>query len=122
MRWAAVVDGASFDPVPADGVASFDSARAMLRAFMCAAGPEQMMADAAFAVAEEPAWSPYRDTALSLLAEAYLLTGRLDEARGLFAEASAAAVTMSNFDNTVICEARLAWLAMAATPAQRPSM
>lgn len=112
MRWAAAVDGASFDPVPADGAASFDSSRAMLRAFMCAAGPEQMVADAAFAVAQEPAWSPYRDTALSLLAEAYLLTGRLDEARGLFAEASAAAVTMSNFDTTVICEARLAWLAM----------
>jgi LuxR family transcriptional regulator, maltose regulon positive regulatory protein len=112
MRWTAVVDTASFDPVPADGTASFDSSRAMLRAFMCAAGPEQMVADAAFAVAQEPAWSPYRDTALWLLAEAYLLTGRLDEARGLFAEASATAVMMSNSDNTVICEARLAWLAM----------
>ena len=112
IRWAAVIDAASFDPVPADGTASFDSSRAMLRAFMCAAGPEQMVADAAFAVAQEPAWSPYRDTALWLLAEGYLLTGRLDEARGLFAEASATAVTMSNSDNTVICEARLAWLAM----------
>ncbi len=36
--------------VPADGSASFDSARAMLRAVMCASGPEPMMADAAFAV------------------------------------------------------------------------
>jgi LuxR family transcriptional regulator, maltose regulon positive regulatory protein len=112
MRWAAVVDAASFDPVPADGTASFDSSRAMLRAFMCVAGPEQMVADATFAVAQEPTWSPYRDTALWLLAEAYLLTGRLDEARGLFAEASATAATMGNSDNTVICEAQLAWLAM----------
>src|SRR5690349_12116173 len=109
MRRAAVVDAASFDPVPVDGTASFDSSRAMLRAFMCAAGPEQMVADATFAVAQEPAWSPYRDTALWLLAEACLLTGRLDEARGLFAEASATAVTMSTFANTVISEARLAW-------------
>jgi LuxR family maltose regulon positive regulatory protein len=111
MRWAAVVDAASFDPVPADGTASFDSSRAMLRAFMCAAGPGQMVADATFAVACEPGWSPYRDTALWLLAEAYLLTGRLDEARGLFAEASAAAA-MGNSDTIGICEAQLAWLAM----------
>jgi LuxR family transcriptional regulator, maltose regulon positive regulatory protein len=112
MRWAAIVDAASFDPVPADGTASFDSSRAMLRAFMCAAGPEQMVADATFAVAREPAWSPYRDTALWLLAEAYLLTGRLDEARGLFAEASATAALMGNSDTIGICEAQLAWLAM----------
>jgi LuxR family maltose regulon positive regulatory protein len=112
MRWAAFVDAASFEPVPVDGTASFESSRAMVRAFMCAAGPEQMVADATFAVAQEPAWSPYRDTALWLLAEAYLLTGRLDEARGLFADAFAAAVSMGNSDITVMCEARLAWLAM----------
>jgi LuxR family transcriptional regulator, maltose regulon positive regulatory protein len=112
MRWAAAVDAASFDPVPADGTASFDSSRAMLRAFMCAAGPEQMMADAAFAAAREPAWSPYRDTALWLLAEAHLLAGRQAEACGLFAEASAAAAAMGNSDTIGICEAQLAWLAM----------
>ncbi len=112
MRWAAVVDAASFDPVPADGTACFDSSRAMLRAFMCAAGPEQMVADATFAVAHEPAWSPYRDTALWLLAEAHLLTGRPDEARGLFAEASATAAPMGSSDTIGICEAQLAWLAM----------
>ena len=49
-RWAAIVDAASFDQVPLDGTASFDSARAMLRAVMCASGPEQMMADASVAV------------------------------------------------------------------------
>jgi LuxR family transcriptional regulator, maltose regulon positive regulatory protein len=112
MRWAAVVDAASFDPVPADGTASFDSSRAMLRAFMCAAGPEQMVADATFAVAHEAASSPYSDTASWLLAEAYLLTGRLDEARSLFAEASATAALIGNSDTIGICEAQLAWLAM----------
>ena len=49
QRWAAIVDAASFDLVPADGTASFDSARAMLRAIMCPAGPEQAMTDASFA-------------------------------------------------------------------------
>ena len=34
---------------------------------MCAAGPEQMLADASFAVAQEPPWSPWRDTALVLV-------------------------------------------------------
>ena len=112
MRWTEVVDAASFDPVPADGTASFDSSRAILRAFTCAAGPEQMAADAAFAVDQEPAWSPYRDTALWLLAEAYLLTGRLDEAHGLFVEASATAAPMGASDTILICAAQLAWLAM----------
>ena len=111
-RWAAVVDAASFDGEPATGAASFDSARALLRAGMCAGGPERMMADAAFAVAQEPAWSPWRDTALWLLAEAHLLAGHLDEARAVFAEASAAAAGMSNWDTIPICEAQLAWLAM----------
>ena len=86
-RWAAIVDAASFDQVPLDGTASFDSARAMLRAVMCASGPEQMMVDANVAVAQEPPWSPWRDTALLLAAHAHLLAGDVDEARVLFAEA-----------------------------------
>jgi LuxR family transcriptional regulator, maltose regulon positive regulatory protein len=111
-RWGAVVDAASFDGEPASGAASFDSARALLRAAMCASGPEPMTADAAYCVAHEPAWSPWRDTSLWLLAEAHLLAGHLDEARAGFAEASAAAARMSNWDTIPICEAQLAWLAM----------
>ena len=111
-RWAAVVDAASFDGEPASGAASFNSARAQLRAGMCAGGPEAMMADAGFAVAEEPVWSLWRDSALWTLAEAHLLAGRLGEARGLFAEASAAAAGMSNWHMIPVCESQLAWLAM----------
>ena len=87
-HWAAIVDAASFDLVPLDGSASFDSARAMLRAVMCPAGPEQMLADASFAVAQEPPWSPWRDTALYLCAEAHLLIGDVDQAGALFAESA----------------------------------
>jgi LuxR family transcriptional regulator, maltose regulon positive regulatory protein len=111
-RWAAVVDAASFDGEPATGAASFESARAQLRAGMCAAGPERMMADAAFSLAQEPAWSPWRDGALWLLAEAHLLAGHPDEARALFAEASTAATAMSNWDTIPICAAQIAGLAM----------
>jgi LuxR family maltose regulon positive regulatory protein len=112
LRWAAFVDAASFDVVPEDGTGSFDSLRAMVRALMCAAGPEAMMADAAFAVAHEPVWSPYRDSGLWLLAEAHLLTGHLDQAGAVFAEASAAAAPFGNADTIVSAEAQLAWLAM----------
>jgi LuxR family maltose regulon positive regulatory protein len=112
QRWAAVADAASFDLVPADGSASFDSARAMLRTLMCAAGPEQAVADASFAVAHEPPWSAWRDTALCLSAEAHLLTGDVDQAAALFAESSAAAAAAGNTDAVVLCESELALLAM----------
>ena len=111
-RWAAVVDAASFDGVPGDGSACFDSTRALLRAAMCAAGPEQMMADAAFAVAQEPPWSPWRDTALWELAEAHLLAGQLDQAGAAFAEASTTAAQNGNFAAVAGCESQLACLAM----------
>jgi LuxR family transcriptional regulator, maltose regulon positive regulatory protein len=112
LRWAAVVDASSFDPVPVDGSASFDSTRAMLRATMCATGPEAMLADAAFAVAQEPPGSPWRDSALWALAEAHLLARSGDEVRALFDEASTMAAAMGNSDNMVACESRLAWFAM----------
>jgi ATP/maltotriose-dependent transcriptional regulator MalT len=112
QRWAAIVDAASFDQVPADGTASFDSARAMFRAVICAAGPEQMMTDASFAVAQEPPWSVWRDTALCFLAEAHLLTADLDQASALFAESSTLAAAMGNTDSFVDSEAELALLAM----------
>ena len=111
-RWAAVVDTASFDRVPLDGTASFDSARAMLRAVMCASGPEQMMADAEVAMAQEPPWSPWRDTALVLSAHAHLLVGDEDEAAALFAKTITVGASLGNTDNLVDAAAELALLAM----------
>ncbi|MGH1562179.1 AAA family ATPase [Mumia sp. DW29H23] len=112
LRWASVVDAASYDQAPVDGTASFASGRAMLRAVMCPDGPERMMEDALVAVAEEPAWSPWRDTALCLQAEAHLLAGDAEQARTLLSEASSIAVAHSNSDGVVVCEAELAFLAM----------
>jgi LuxR family maltose regulon positive regulatory protein len=111
-RWAAVVEAASFDEAPASGEASFDSARALLRAGMCARGPEPMMADAAIAVAREPAWSPFRAEALFLLGEAHLLAGKFDEARGVFIEASTGAATAGLAETIAICDTEVALLAM----------
>jgi LuxR family maltose regulon positive regulatory protein len=111
-RWAAFLDTASFDGVPADGSASFDSARAGLRAYLCANGPEAMMADAAFAYAQEPAWSPWYDSMLMLLGEAHLLAGNLEEASRFLTQASNAAVPMGTTEVIVGCESELAMLAM----------
>jgi LuxR family maltose regulon positive regulatory protein len=112
QRWAALVEAASFGGAPADGSASFASARAMLRAVMCAAGPEQAVADASFAVAQEPPWSVWRDQALCLCAEAHLLTGDVDQAGALFAESFTVAAAMGNTDVIVLSESELALLAM----------
>jgi LuxR family maltose regulon positive regulatory protein len=112
QRWAAVVDGATYGQVPLDGTASFDSSRAMLRAATCGSGPEDAVSDAGFAVAQEPPWSPWRDTALCLSAEAHLLTGQVDQARALFAEASSVAARLSNPDSLILCKSELALLDM----------
>ena len=71
-----------------------------------------MLADAAFAVAQETPGSPWRDTALWELAEANLLLGRVNEAKARFAESSTYAATMDNTDSIVSCEAELGLLAM----------
>ena len=113
-RWASIVEAASFEQVPSDGSASFESARAMFRAAMCAAGPEQMLADGKFAAAEEPTWSPWRDTALCMLGEAWLLTGDNEQAAIAFTEASELATEMGNNDSLVDSRAELAVLAMDA--------
>ena len=112
QRWAAMLNTASFDLLPVDGTASFDSARAMLRALMCAAGPEQMATDADFAVAQEAPWSPWRATALCLRAEAQLLLGDTDHATALFVETCAVAATPGNGPNTILSRAELAVMAM----------
>jgi len=113
QRWAAFIDSASFDATPVDGTASFESARAMLRGFMCPVGPGQVTSDAILAVAQEPAWSPWRDVALSLRGEAHLLEGEDDKAAAVFTESSSLLeAESSNADSLILSESELAWLAM----------
>jgi LuxR family maltose regulon positive regulatory protein len=112
QRLAAVVDAASYELVPLDGSASFDSARAMWRAFICPAGPEQMLLDADLALEQEPPWSPWRDNALVIAGEAYLLNGDLDRAVRLFTESSALSAVNNNTDSLVLSETELALVAM----------
>ncbi len=61
---ADIVEGSTFDGVPAIGTASFESARAMLRAVMVRRGADDAVANAAAAVAAGEAGSPWRTLAL----------------------------------------------------------
>jgi LuxR family maltose regulon positive regulatory protein len=114
QRWAAIVDEATFDAVPTDGAASFESSRAMLRAMMCAAGPEQMLADAEFAAAQETPSSTWRDTALCLLGQAHLLSGDLERAVAILEESTSAGLALGHTDTVVLSDSELALIAMEA--------
>ena len=113
QRWAAIVDAASFDLVPADGTASFDSARAMLRAVMCAAGPEQMMTDASVARRPGAAVEPLaRHRALLLRRGASARRGRRPGRRAVRRVVRRWPPRIGNTDSFVVSEAELALLAM----------
>jgi LuxR family transcriptional regulator, maltose regulon positive regulatory protein len=86
-HWAEAAARGSFVGVPPDGSASIKSALAMLRGAMCPDGVATMLADAEFAVAEEPPWSPWRATALLLLYSARFLDGDYNGAESVLAEA-----------------------------------
>ncbi len=111
-RLSAFLEEASFDLAPVDGTASFNSSRAMLRAAMCPAGPEQMMTDANLGTEEEGPWSSWRPTALILYAEAHLLVGDDERASALFEETSVAAAALGNVASLVLSHAERAVLDM----------
>jgi LuxR family maltose regulon positive regulatory protein len=90
-RMADIVERSRFSGSPADGSASFESARAMLRAVMARSGPGDMLADATFAVAAEGSGSSWRSLALMLLAKANEMRNDVAAADALLAEAVDAA-------------------------------
>ncbi|WP_104105442.1 LuxR C-terminal-related transcriptional regulator [Nocardioides sp. 616] len=116
QRWAAVTAELSYDPTPTPtpthGGTSFASTRSMLRAMMCPSGPEQMMADAAFTVAEEAPWSPWRAPALCVLAEAHLLAGAPACAATVLEDATAVGLAAGNTEPVVLSESGLALIEM----------
>ncbi len=111
-RLAAAVELDAFDPVPFDGSASFESSRAMLRALMCASGPEQAVRDAEFALAQEPSWSSWREQALCLAGEAELVRGDAAAATAYFSESADLARVRGNAGVHVLSDAECALIAM----------
>lgn len=111
-RWGAVADAASFAGELVDGTASFESARAMYRAMRCPDGPQQMLDDGRRALAEEPGWGGWRDTALALAGDALLIVGDPTGATRHLEEAAATASALGHGDTLALSEALLAQLDM----------
>ncbi len=88
---ADIVEHSTFRGVPANGSASFESSRAMLRAAMVRNGPDDAVANAAFAVAAEGPESPWRTVACEVLAVGHVLRGDASEADAVLAVAVDAA-------------------------------
>lgn len=88
---ADIVERSAFSGVPANGSASFESARAMLRASMVRDGPDDAIANAEFAVAAEELGSPWRTLACEVLAVGHVLRGDASEADAVLAVAIDAA-------------------------------
>ena len=86
-RMADIVERSAFDGAPANGAASFESARSMLRAIMVRRGAADAYQNAAAAVAEESAGSPWRTLALEALAQAHVMLGDAAAADAALAEA-----------------------------------
>lgn len=91
-RLAAIAERSTFAGSPGDGSASFESARAILRAAMARRGPDDMLANSRLAVEAEPPASPWRPMALYGLAAAHLLRGEFAAADAVLAEAFEGAV------------------------------
>ena len=92
-RMAAIVERSATGTLPADGSASFESARAMLRAAMAHRGPEDLLANATLATTAEGPGSPWRSTALMLLGWGHALLGDGERADAAFSDAVDAAST-----------------------------
>jgi LuxR family transcriptional regulator, maltose regulon positive regulatory protein len=88
---ADIVERSTFSGVPANGSASFESGRALLRAVMVRRGPDDAVANAAFAVAAEGPGSPWRTLACEALAMGHILRGDTSEADAVLATAVDAA-------------------------------
>lgn len=88
-RLADVAERSTFEGVPEDGSASFESQRAMLRAMMVRHGPHDALANALAAAAAERVGSPWRSTALGVVGAAHRMLGRMDEAAVAFAQGRA---------------------------------
>jgi LuxR family transcriptional regulator, maltose regulon positive regulatory protein len=91
-RWALAVESSAYEGAMPDGSSSLRPWSALVSALLCRHGVERMGADAELAVAEISTQSPWRPSAMLLVAAAAMLAGETDRADGLFAQTADAAI------------------------------
>ena len=104
-RMADIAERSTFGGRADDGAASFASSRAMLRAIMARRGPEDALANAAFAVSQEQPGSRWRGVALFLLGSAHMARGDVDAADAAFRDSAAAAPAVGGASPIAAAEA-----------------
>jgi LuxR family maltose regulon positive regulatory protein len=85
-RWVEAAERGAWDRQRSGEGAEIDGGIALLRAFLCRDGPEQMRVDAEAALKLHSVESPWRSSALYLLATSDLLTGEVDSADLMFSD------------------------------------
>jgi len=88
-RWARVAERGTITASLPDGTATIEPWLALLHAFLCRAGPGQMLADAELAAATLAPQSFWRTSSILLLAIAHLMAGDPDQADVLLTDAIA---------------------------------
>ena len=91
--------------------ASFEAGRALVRASLCANGPEDMLRNTEFAVRQAPPGSPWHGPALYLRGEARLLNADRPSAERDLRDAADASAAFGNSTALLLAQANLAILA-----------
>ena len=113
-QMAALVDRSTFEGVPPDGTASFESGRAMLGVFLARGGPNGMRANADLALASESESGSWRPQALgNCSAIASMAAGDEEEGAARFDETIAAATAGSAWEEVQVALACKAFIAIA---------
>jgi LuxR family maltose regulon positive regulatory protein len=111
-RWAAIAEGTPAEGTAPDG-STLESWRAILRAFLCREGVDEMRRDAVFAQAGLRPGSRWRPTALALEGVGWLLDGDPDRADPVLARAVDAGLDIGAWPATVAALAERANVAIA---------
>jgi LuxR family maltose regulon positive regulatory protein len=110
-RWAAALDRVDLTTARTDVRVDFESSRDLLRATMCADGPERMLEQAEPALAKLPESSVWRTVALNVVGVARLLLGDTRAGRRALTASVESATRLGNANSLVLSEAELALLA-----------
>jgi LuxR family maltose regulon positive regulatory protein len=110
-RWLAAAERGGSATRSAAARASLQPGMAVMRAYLCRDGADQMLLDADAALAELPETSDWRPAALVAQASALLLLGEPQQADGVFAAAADCAASLECTDEQVVALAERALIA-----------